>query len=322
MANYDVFNGDADGICALQQLRLAQPCDSILVTGVKRDISLLKQLDADRNDEVVVLDIAMEKNIVPLVTMLGKGAKVRYFDHHFSGDIPQNSNLQSFIDTSPECCTSLLVNRYLNGAFSLWAIVGTFGDNLTNTARGLAERHSLSDNQFDVLRRLGEFINYNAYGSTLDDLHYRPDELYRAIAPFESPFDFIEQRPEVFKYLSEGYTDDLEHARVLRPQHEAETTAVYILPDEAWARRVSGVFANLLARKAPDRAHALLTERADGSYLVSVRAPLNRKEGADTLCLQFETGGGRKAAAGINNLPAEQYQLFIDAFTRTYRNQL
>ena len=30
----DVFNGDADGICALQQIRLAEPGESVLVTGV------------------------------------------------------------------------------------------------------------------------------------------------------------------------------------------------------------------------------------------------------------------------------------------------
>ena len=42
MARYDVFNGDADGICALLQLRLAAPADSTLITGVKRDIDLLK----------------------------------------------------------------------------------------------------------------------------------------------------------------------------------------------------------------------------------------------------------------------------------------
>jgi hypothetical protein len=31
MQIFDVFNGDADGICALIQLRLAEPCDSTLV---------------------------------------------------------------------------------------------------------------------------------------------------------------------------------------------------------------------------------------------------------------------------------------------------
>ena len=47
----DVFNGDADGICALVQLRLAQPAQSKLVTGVKRDIQLLEHLSVQKNDQ-------------------------------------------------------------------------------------------------------------------------------------------------------------------------------------------------------------------------------------------------------------------------------
>src|SRR5678815_3472044 len=43
MRYFDVFNGDADGICALHQLRLADPLDSTLVTGLKRDIALLNR---------------------------------------------------------------------------------------------------------------------------------------------------------------------------------------------------------------------------------------------------------------------------------------
>ena len=38
---YDVFNGDADGICALHQLRLHAPADTQLVTGVERDVEHL-----------------------------------------------------------------------------------------------------------------------------------------------------------------------------------------------------------------------------------------------------------------------------------------
>ena len=44
MTHYDVFNGDADGLCALQQLRLDRPVASELVTGVKRDIQLLNRI--------------------------------------------------------------------------------------------------------------------------------------------------------------------------------------------------------------------------------------------------------------------------------------
>ncbi len=44
--NYDVFNGDADGLCALHQLRLAKPAAAELITGVKSDIALLHRVHA------------------------------------------------------------------------------------------------------------------------------------------------------------------------------------------------------------------------------------------------------------------------------------
>ena len=107
--------------------------------------------------------------------------------------------------------------------------------------------------------------------------------------------------------------------RQLRPEVETEQYAVYLLPAEPWARRVSGVLGNQLAREAPQRAHALLTRLPGGGYLVSVRAPLATREGADELCRQFPTGGGRKAAAGINHLPEQQLATFIDKFKEIYR---
>jgi hypothetical protein len=56
--------------------------------------------------------------------------------------------------------------------------------------------------------------------------------------------------------------------------------------------------------------------------VVSVRAPINRPDGADALCRQFETGGGRKAAAGINQLPDSEYPRFVDAFLATFGERL
>ena len=94
--------------------------------------------------------------------------------------------------------------------------------------------------------------------------------------------------------------------------------AVYVLPNEAWARRVSGVFGNHLANLNPDRGHAILTNKADGNFLVSVRAPLNNKKGAADLCRKFPTGGGREAAAGINNLPESMVDDFIAQFRTQY----
>ena len=66
MRRIDVFNGDADGLCALRQLRLAEPAASELVTGVKRDIALL-----------------------------ARGVRVRYFDHHHAGEIPSHPGLEA-----------------------------------------------------------------------------------------------------------------------------------------------------------------------------------------------------------------------------------
>ena len=99
MADYDIFNGDADGICALLQLRLAEPRDAKLVTGVKRDIDLLKQVPAKSGDRVTVLDISMDKNHEALESALEAGADVTYFDHHFPCDIPTAENLNAHIDT-------------------------------------------------------------------------------------------------------------------------------------------------------------------------------------------------------------------------------
>jgi len=92
-----------------------------------------------------------------------------------------------------------------------------------------------------------------------------------------------------------------------------------VLPAEKWARRISGVFGNQLAVESPEQAHAVLTAKPDGGYVVSVRAPMVAKSGADTLCSQFETGGGRKGAAGINHLPETELGRFNAAFFDIYR---
>lgn len=319
MPHFDVFNGDADGLCALTQLRNAQPRDAILVTGVKRDIKLLEQVQADADSLVTVLDVSLDKNRVDLKRVLAQGAQVFYCDHHFAGDIPDSENLQALINTAPDVCTSLLVNNHLQGKFLAWAVVGTFGDNLKNAAQAIAKPLGLTELALTQLENLGIYINYNGYGSNLEDLHFAPADLYRLISAYASPFDFIEGSAPEFQQLETGYREDMAAAAALRPEHESSSTALFMLPNEPWARRVSGVYSNDLANANPGRGHAVLTARANGCYLVSVRAPLSNKTGADELCMKFPTGGGRKAAAGINDLPAEQLQEFIDTFAAFYR---
>lgn len=317
MEYIDVFNGDADGICALHQLRLANPLESQLVTGVKRDINLVKRVDAQAGDRVTVLDISFDKNRDEVMRVLSAGASVLYFDHHFAGDMPQHSGLETHIDTEPNTCTSLLVNAYLDGAYLPWAVTAAYGDNLFTAAEQAAVSLELSSEQLEQLKLLGTCINYNGYGSSLDDLIYDPADLYRLISRYVDPFVFIQNEPGYAK-LIEAYRSDLAQAAELVPEFTDETHALYMLPDAKWARRVGGVYANDLTQQYPGRAHAMLTMKPEGGYLVSVRAPLNNKTGADELCRQFETGGGRKAAAGINHLPADDYDAFIKAFTATF----
>lgn len=318
MAIYDVFNGDADGICALHQLRLSKPINTTLITGVKRDISLLNRVYADTGDQLYVLDISLEKNRDSLQLLLEKGCEIVYFDHHFAGDIPKHPHLTAIIDTSATVCTSLLVNGHLKGAHLPWAVVGAFGDNLHDSAYTAAAPLQLSDKQLEKLCDLGTYLNYNGYGVELSDLLFQPDQLYLKVKPYIDPFDFIDFEP-AYKQLREGFRSDMAIASELKPELVEKHIALYILPDAPWARRVSGVFVNQVARDYPNRAHAMLTRLDTGGYRVSVRAPLSTKEGADTLCLAFPTGGGRKAAAGINHLPDDLYSLFIDKFRATYQ---
>jgi hypothetical protein len=318
MQYYDVFNGDADGICALVQLRRAQPRDATLVTGVKRDIDLLKQVEAGQGTQITVLDISLDKNRGDLERLLAAGAEVFYCDHHFAGDVPQSPRLQALINPAADVCTSLLVNGHLQGAFAAWGVVGTFGDNLRDSALRLARPLALNSVQLEQLEQLGIYVNYNGYGPALEDLHFSPADLYRLLSRFDDPFAFIAAEREHFQRLETGYRDDMAAAAALAPEYRDTAAAVYLLPDTAWARRVSGVFGNDLANSDPARAHAVVTARADGDYLVSVRAPLSNKTGADVLCREFPTGGGRAAAAGINSLPAAQLPEFIARIAAFY----
>lgn len=313
----DVFNGDADGLCALHQIRLAYPAASILVTGVKRDIRLLERVSAAAGDQVTVLDVSLDENRSALLRLLEAGARVRFFDHHFAGEIPRHPGLEAHIDPAPDVCTSLLVDRWLNGAHRAWAVTAAFGDNLDAAARRAAEPLGLSSGDLECLRELGELLNYNGYGDSLPDLHFHPAELYQALKPHADPLAFFHTAPQV-DVLRRGYAEDLAQAQAREPLLEGPAGRVFRLPDAPWARRVQGVFANRLANDAPERATALIVDNPDGTLRVSVRAPLARRAGADALCRPFPTGGGRAAAAGINRLPPEQLTRFLEAFQAAF----
>lgn len=73
-----------------------------------------------------VLDISLDVNWTALLALLRHGGEVEYFDHHFSGAIPEHPNLRAHIDTAPEICTSEPVDWNVGGEHRLWAIESSF----------------------------------------------------------------------------------------------------------------------------------------------------------------------------------------------------
>ena len=316
MADYDVFNGDADGLCALHQLRLHEPRPSRLITGAKRDIALLRQVQPERGDRLTVLDVSLDVNRAALLRALHAGARCEYFDHHFPGEVPVHPALEAHIECVPDTCTSLIVDRYLGGRYRAWAVVAAFGDNLPQVAAIAAVPLALGLPQLELLRRLGECLNYNAYGDSVADLHFHPEALYLRLRQYEDPFEFAAQDPAV-EHLQRGYDEDMRRAAQTEPLLDSGGHLAVVLPDAAWARRVSGPWANRLAQLSPQRAHAVMV-RKGRTLGVSLRAPLARPEGADRLARQFAGGGGRPGAAGIDALPEDEFPRLLRAFAEHF----
>ena len=311
--DYDVFNGDADGICALHQLRLHQPAQRILITGVKRDIELLSRVPDAPGADVLVLDISLDANASALQRLLASGASVTWYDHHSADCAFQHPCLALHCDGAPDVCTSILVDRQLSGRYRPWAIAAAFGDNLEAPACALARSLGLHEEAVAALAQLGHTLNYNAYGECEGDLHMAPSALYRVMSGYDDPFDFMVT--PTYKKLHAGYRSDCAQLQGLMPYFERPGSAVYLLPATPWSRRISGVLANRLASERDGRSFAVINERSDGDFLVSVRSSRPEARSACGLCQQFDSGGGRKAAAGINRLPAADLSRFIERFS-------
>jgi hypothetical protein len=313
MRRFDVCNGDADGLCAVLQWRLAHPAPATLVTGLKRELELLRRVPAEAGDEVLVCDLSMQRNHSALLHLLQAGVSVRYVDHHKVDQVPQHAALQAFIDFDPRVCTSLLIDRMLQGRFRAWALVGAYGDNLTRVADALAADMGLDPDQRRQLRLLGEGINYNAYGDEAGDQHIAPQQLYARLARHAQPLELM-RADDIGRELDALRRADLQQA-LAQQIHAAGPRARWVrLPDEPWSRRVIGGLANDLASSAPQQAHAVLKADRHGDYVVSIRAPQCMPSGADEFCRRFG-GGGRAGAAGIDHLPAAELERFVAEFS-------
>ena len=314
---YDVFNGDADGLCALQQLRIHNPLDDAhLVTGPKRETSLLCKIPLVEPTDIIVLDVSLRANRSDAERLLRDGHRLTYIDHHNAGPIPGHKNFVSHIDTDPAVCTSVIVDQILEGKYRDWAITAAFRDNLIETAKKLAANTNLSSSQVGKLQELGELLNYNGYGRKVEDLWFSPEKLFQKMQGYRSPFDFYAEAPECLA-LREGYAEDLRRAEKAPTIFDDLNLRIYQLPDAAWSHRIVGAFSNLKARNHPEQAQVVMVEKPEKTQLVSVRSPKIHPVGADVICLQFE-GGGRPAAAGINDLPADKFEDFQQALIQRF----
>ena len=317
---FDVCNGDADGLCAALQWRLHEPAPATLQTGLKREIALLERVHANAGDEVNVFDLSMQRNRAALLGLLGAGVRVRYFDHHAVRDIPSHPLLEMQVDCASDVCTSLLVDRRIGGAFRAWALVGAYGDNLAGVADRLAADCGIGTVDSTRLRRLGEAINYNAYGDDERDVCIAPARLYAVMARYRDPRDMLAHEG-IADEIDTRRRADLRQALAWPPHWQDARGSVLVLPDAAWSRRVLGCLANELANAQPQHAHAVLKLQRTGAYAVSVRAPLASPSGADELCGRFG-GGGRARAGGIDGLPAADLERFLAAFASTRWGEL
>ncbi|MEY8871488.1 DHH family phosphoesterase [Francisella philomiragia] len=73
-----------------------------------------------------------------------------------------------------------------------------------------------------------------------------------------------------------------------------------------------------MANQYRDKAIIIATAKDNGNYLISLRAPKNKPFGAADICSQFATGGGREAAAGINDLPIRLLDTLIQKVCMSY----
>jgi hypothetical protein len=319
-----VFNGDADGLISQHILGLELGWPDLRVTGWKRDIQLLAKvppLASGRIHGLHALDISLGRNLDALGPLLAQGnLRITWYDHHDPGEPPAHPNLELHINQAAETCTAVIVNAVHGLRHPLWAAMAAFGDNLPATASALASSGGASAHEAAMLRRVGVLINYNAYGEKPGDTLFEPAQLAERMMPYREAYDLCWDQ-SLLGPLAAQFESDRERFQGLRPVVDRSGAGAYLVPDEAFARRYGATWANERALQEPDRALAVIHAREDGSYMVSIRAP-RRWDGstagssasAADLAREFPTGGGRKLAAGINALPVDQLERFLQRF--------
>jgi len=313
-----VFNGDADGLCGQHILFLELGPPSLRVTGLKREIELLRRVPADAAGHVHALDISLKRNLPALSVLLDRGnVKVTWYDHHEPGDPPSHPSLELHVNQAPETCTAAIVNAVRGHRHPLWAAMAAFGDNQPATGSSLASAGGASAHEAQLLRRAGGLLNYNAYGELPGDQLIPAGDLAKRMEAYSSALDFCWDAP-TFGPLAAQFEADRETLQSLSPLADFPRAKAFVVPDAPFARRYAGTWANERALERPDEALAVLHAVSDACYRISLRSPRAGGPAASGLAMEFG-GGGRKLAAGIDALPASDLERFVRRFGEYFR---
>jgi len=318
MKYYDFFNGDADGIISLHQFRLQFPRKSELFTGVKRDVKLLRHVVNIKNATFTVFDISLLSNSEYIKGILKNNNKVSWFDHHEPGETNLGDNFSIRVDADPNCCTNILVDKFIDGLHRPWTICGAYGDNLHEQAEKL--NPCFSETKMLELKEIGETLNYNGYGNEESDLTVHPKDVYLDIQKYRSPFQY-RKKSEIYNKINAQMNSDEAELNSSEILHTSETGNIILLPSTKASTRYSGIYSNKKTTENPNKAFAILTNINEDTYRISIRSPKNNPTGASKLALSFPTGGGREKAAGINELPKTEFKNFIEKFENIYGNE-
>jgi len=114
---------------------------------------LLQQIPCAERADLTVPDISVEAPVEQQRYVLAARGSNEYFDHHSASQAFEHPCLRLHWDGAPEACTSILVDRHLQGRFRKWAIVAAFGDNLPASARVLAATIGMDPLRVEVLEQ-------------------------------------------------------------------------------------------------------------------------------------------------------------------------
>ena len=241
---------------------------SIVFTGIKRDIECCRQSRPGlmTRSPCSTSRSAQQRGASAAARSRGRRHVVR---PSLARAHPVHDGFAPHIDTDPETCTSLLVDRHLKGRFRLWAIAAAYGDNLAASAERLADAVPLSPPQRAQLRMLGEAVNYNAYGDSEADVR-----IHRRRCTAGSLTTTTRSRPS---RMHRSCVNSTHCAALTRPR--AQSTAAQgraqrrdrcpTHPGAVASRGRSPTSSRCAIRSA----HAVLKELANGGYAVSIRAP-------------------------------------------------